>query len=96
MGETHTNCRAETGITVGLIDALISVSRVLAKRDLTAPEIAEALKDLRADDDVSTILTAETPCSTTAKRRIAPTTPSPRFKLKPSPKGEGFSPTPRN
>ncbi len=44
MPDTHTDCRSEEGITVGLVDALISILRVLAKRDLTTPAVREALK----------------------------------------------------
>jgi hypothetical protein len=43
--ETSTDCRDDTGITVGLIDGLIAIVRVLVQRDLTAPEVVEALKD---------------------------------------------------
>jgi hypothetical protein len=35
--DSHTDCRSEVGVTVGLIDALISLARVLATRDLSAP-----------------------------------------------------------
>ncbi|WP_284464875.1 hypothetical protein [Chryseobacterium sp.] len=51
------DCRTEEGITIGLIDALISISRVLVKRDLNATkQIKEALKDLINDEDLSAIL----------------------------------------
>lgn len=58
MNQSHTDCRSPTGVTVGLIDGLIAISRVLAQRDLTAPEVQEALTDLRYDEDVWKILTA--------------------------------------
>jgi enoyl-CoA hydratase/carnithine racemase len=54
--ETHTDCRSETGITVGLIDAIITMVRLLAQRDLSAPEVQEALKDLRQDEDLAKVL----------------------------------------
>lgn len=54
--ETTTCCRSETGVTVGLVDAMISIARVLAKRDLSAAEVQEALLDLRADEDISLIV----------------------------------------
>lgn len=57
MTETSTDCRSETGITVGLVDSLISICRVLAARDLSAHEVQEALKDLRNDGDVVDIIT---------------------------------------
>ena len=52
----ETDCRDEAGITVGLIDSLISISRVLVGRDWTAPVVVEALKDLRQDLDMKKIL----------------------------------------
>ena len=51
-----TDCRSEDGITVGLIDGVISVARVLRGRDLTVPAVVEALADLRADEDVASLL----------------------------------------
>lgn len=54
-GETTTDCRSEEGITVGLVDAIISISRVLAKRDLSPHAVQEALKDLAADEDARKI-----------------------------------------
>jgi hypothetical protein len=56
--ETTTDCRSETGITVGLTDSIIAICRVLAPRDLSAPEVQEALKDLRQDEDLAKILGA--------------------------------------
>lgn len=53
-----TECRSETGITVGLVDALISILRVLSPRDLTEHEVVEALKDLKDDPDFATLLSA--------------------------------------
>lgn len=56
---TTTDCRTEEGITVGLIDSLITTSRVLKHRlsilQLT-PAIEEALKDLKSDKDLKSIL----------------------------------------
>jgi hypothetical protein len=54
--ETHTDCRSETGITVGLIDAVITIVHLLAERDLSSPEVQEALKDLRQDEDLRKVL----------------------------------------
>ena len=47
---------SEEGITVGLIDGIIAICRILKDRDLTHPEVVEALKDLRDDEDVSGIV----------------------------------------
>lgn len=54
--ESHTDCKSEDGITVGLIDALISVARILKHRDKKSVEVVEALKDLRADEDIAFLL----------------------------------------
>jgi len=54
----QTDCREPVGITVGLIDALITICRILARRDLTGHEIEQALADLRADEDVSLVFGA--------------------------------------
>lgn len=56
MGATSTDCRTELGITVGLIDGLITLARVLAGRDLSAPEVREALADLRTDEDIAKVV----------------------------------------
>lgn len=52
------DCRTEEGITIGLIDSIISISRVLNKRLQNkdqSEQINEALKDLRADKDLADI-----------------------------------------
>lgn len=59
MPETTTDCRDEVGITVSLVDALIAIARVLAKRDLGAREVQEALEDLRQDEDIRKLLRKE-------------------------------------
>jgi hypothetical protein len=56
MNETHTDCRDEVGVTVGLVDALITLLRVLAQRDLTPSPVQEALADLRQDEDLQVII----------------------------------------
>ena len=50
------SCRSEVGVTVGLIDSIIFVARVAARRDHTAPEVREALADPRSDEDVAALL----------------------------------------
>jgi hypothetical protein len=52
---THTDCRTEVGITVGLIDTIINCARLLSTRDLSIPAIKEALLDLREDQDVANL-----------------------------------------
>lgn len=55
--EVIIDCRSEEGVTIGLIDALISIARVLSKRDLDASDqIREALLDLRNDEDIKRII----------------------------------------
>lgn len=53
-----TDCRTEIGITVGLIDSLISTCRVLKPRltNDTADEVKGALEDLYDDEDLDFIL----------------------------------------
>lgn len=57
-----TDCKTEVGITVGLIDSLIYISRVLAPRlkkikgKELPKEILEALDDLYQDEDLLYIL----------------------------------------
>lgn len=53
-----TDCRSEEGITVGLIDALISVARVLSRRYFASPAVVEALRDLADDEDINIIMDA--------------------------------------
>lgn len=50
------DCRSEVGITVGLVDSLISIARVLVRRDLTDHDVLEAIKDLRSDEDIAHLL----------------------------------------
>lgn len=49
------SCRSEEGITVGLVDALIGIMRVLAPRDLSPQSVQEALADFLEDDDLQTV-----------------------------------------
>ena len=53
---TVTDCRTDVGVTVGLIDGMIAMARVLANRDLTSKAVTEALKDLRSDEDIALVL----------------------------------------
>lgn len=56
MASSTTDCHTPEGITVGLIDSLISIARVLAVRDLNPPAVVEALRDLRDDSDIRILL----------------------------------------
>lgn len=53
---TTTDCRSFDGVTVGLIDSIITAARVLKHRDKTSPDVQEALADLRDDQDVAELL----------------------------------------
>lgn len=52
---TSTDCRSDEGVTVGLIDAIITQCRVLKGRDFTTPAIQAALVDLYSDSDWTTL-----------------------------------------
>ena len=52
----ETDCRSDVGITVGLIDGIIAICRVLAQRDLQPDEVREALLDLASDEDLEFII----------------------------------------
>ena len=56
MAELTTDCREDVGITVGLIDSLISISRVLRHRLSNDENILGALEDLSDDEDLRFIL----------------------------------------
>lgn len=53
-------CNSEIGITVGLIDSIITIGNVLSDRDLSDPvgeyEISKALDDLRANDNMKMLM----------------------------------------
>ena len=61
MTQEVQNCRSEEGVTVGLVDAVISILRVLAPRDLSTTHVQEALADLTEDPDLRTVLAARQP-----------------------------------
>lgn len=54
--ESTTDCRTDNGITVGLIDGLISIARILKDRLCDDPDVIAALKDLQDDEDIKAIL----------------------------------------
>lgn len=69
--EQAQSCRSEEGITVGLVDALIGIVRVLAPRDLTPESVQEALADLFEDSDLRTIRDARRTGTPTADIPVA-------------------------
>lgn len=46
-----TDCRQETGITVGLVDGIIAQIRILRQRDLKDTSVREVFADLGDDED---------------------------------------------
>lgn len=56
MTISSTDCRSPDGITIGLIDGMIAMARVLRKANLGAAEVQEALKDFTADEDVKWLM----------------------------------------
>lgn len=60
MSDDIVDCRSEEGITIGLVDAIISIGRILSERDLTSSvNVLEALKDLRSDEDLKRLFESE-------------------------------------
>ena len=47
-----TDCREENGITVGLIDGMIAIARVLKTRSFDDAAVKEAMDDFKQDEDV--------------------------------------------
>lgn len=52
----ETECNSETGITIGLIDSLMTIAHVLVDRDRSSMEAHEAMKDLMACDDMKRLM----------------------------------------
>lgn len=50
------DCRSTDGVTIGLIDTIITASRVLRDRPLSGVPVREALADLAGDEDVAHLL----------------------------------------
>ncbi len=59
------SCRSDEGVTVGLIDGIIAVSRVVVRRDLTQPHVIEALRDLASDEDIASLFAVARSLATT-------------------------------
>ncbi len=51
-----TDCRLENGVTVGLIDAIISIARILRKRDFNDEAVKEAILDFKSDEDINFLI----------------------------------------
>lgn len=61
---SKSDSKTKDGITVGLIDSIITIAAVLAKRgdlhDQNSAAVREAMNDLKSDENVSWLLTAKT------------------------------------
>jgi hypothetical protein len=58
-GDSHhitVDCRSEEGITIGLLDTIMTCCAVLKGRDLSHAQVAEALKDLRSDEALRALM----------------------------------------
>lgn len=51
MTDVYSDCRSENGITMGLVDSLITICRILKVRNLSNSNVKQALKDLAEDED---------------------------------------------
>lgn len=54
--QNPTDSRTENGITIGLIDSILTCASVLRSRNLDNPEVGEALKDLVSSKELSWLL----------------------------------------
>ena len=54
--EKTISCRSKTGVTIGLVDAFITLSRLIKDMDLSDSDIQEALLDIGDDEDFSYFL----------------------------------------
>lgn len=54
--DTFSDCRDAEGVTIGLIDGIISISRILKQMDLSSANTKEALLDLSQDEDVNYVI----------------------------------------
>lgn len=50
------DCKSDVGLTVTLIDSIMATATILLGRDLRAPAVQEALKDLKHDQDLRVLL----------------------------------------
>jgi hypothetical protein len=50
------DCRSTEGVTIGLIDSIMTAVHVLDARDLGGPNIKEALKDLASDNGLKRLI----------------------------------------
>lgn len=51
------DCRSDEGITIGLVDSILTVARILARRDLlNSLSILDALSDLSSDEDLAYLM----------------------------------------
>jgi hypothetical protein len=74
MRATKTDSKSKDGITVGLIDSIITIAAVLSKRgdlhDQDSASVREAMKDLKSDNNVSWLLTGQSAEEWSESRRM--------------------------
>ncbi len=63
---SETDCRSEAGVTVGLIDSVITICRILSERTQSHQAVTEALADLFDDEDFRELQSR----ATSAKRAV--------------------------
>lgn len=56
---TITDCRTEEGVTVGLIDSLMSIAQAILDRGVRSVAGQEALKDLQSNEALRLLLTID-------------------------------------
>ena len=56
--EEEISCRSDEGITVGIVDAIITSLRLLKNRDLKSQSVQEALLDIGDDSDFDYLLSS--------------------------------------
>lgn len=52
-------CSSEEGITIGLIDTIMTAANALMYRDLKFPGVIEALKDLRSNESLRRLIVGD-------------------------------------
>lgn len=64
------DARSEDGIIVGLIDGIIATAALLKRMNWEHPEVKEALRDLRQDEDVLKLMNWNLPMVSAEQERI--------------------------
>lgn len=54
--DTTIDCRSEEGLTIGLIDSILTAASLLVSREMQDPAIREAIEDLRQSPELRELL----------------------------------------